>query len=65
MLKLQLGRPYQFTLEDGSTRVITIRGTGADPSGSTFIDLEVDGARRSYPSLDAALGQPFTRVERI
>lgn len=48
---LDAGKPYIFTLKDGSSKRITVWG-----SSDGVVDAEVDGVRSNYANLTEAIG---------
>jgi hypothetical protein len=65
MLKFELGKTYRVTLESNKTVDIVVYGSMAGANGTTQFDYSVNGVRGTYTDLNAALGEPFLKVERI
>lgn len=65
MLRMELGRKYRFTLLSNKTVEIEIHGTKAGLRGMTEFEISVDGVRGTYTDVNAALGEPYTKVELV
>ncbi len=65
MLRMELGCTYRFTLQSGKTVDIIIHGSKQGAHGMTELDITVDGKRGTYTDVNAALGDAYTKVERV
>lgn len=65
MIKLEGGQPYIFTLETQKSVEIIFYGTKAGEDNVTELDISVDGSRNLYTDINAALGAPFIKIERV
>lgn len=59
---LTCGKKYRFQLQTGKTVEIVIHGHGPNGNG---LDISVDGIKKTYPNLDAALGGAPVGVQEI
>lgn len=62
-ISMELGKEYVFTLQSGLLKRIIIIGTQETDNGDV-LKISVDGADGEYPSLQDALGKPYTKIEK-
>ena len=66
MVTLEGGSTYRFTLLSGKTIDVVVVGTELSPDGSRTLHLyQINGVLGSYGDLNSALGEPFTKIEKI
>jgi hypothetical protein len=61
-LKLDIGKPYEFTLESGAVKVIIVHGSSARADGGSVLHISVDGVQGVYATVDGALGGNYIAV---
>lgn len=60
---MELSKEYIFTLQSGSSKKIIINGSQQTDQGDV-LEISVDGKINTYPQLQDALGEPYTRIEK-
>lgn len=63
-MEIEIGIPYEFTIQSRAQRVIIVRGTRARDDGQTVVLVNVDGVDGEYGSLQDAIGESYTNVSR-